>query len=384
MAAKDTGPLDWRIAIVDKSGRPTQEFQRRWATQRNNNALIGAVTLGLGAPTGTPDDGAEYVDTSTTPFTVYFGKDGTWHKADVTKFIELTDVPSSYVGNSKKLLRVKSTEDKLEFFVPTANPTATASDTAVNGTADTYMRSDGAPAVQKGTSSQFGLVKVDGTTITSVAGVISSVGGGGGGPTVSPAIRASNIQSSSAASYTVTWPTGTVLNDIVLIFYGGGFQANVPTGWTSLYTGTGSNYNGKVLAKKMTAGDISTGSVTVTTGGTFNATLSAITINGATWGSLAAVSGEQNASGTLTSSLNALGIFYPTTMALYWGASRGALNVTVVAGGSSVQQALNAANSSGALYAGVPTSALFGVAGTFNYSASGSGFSDVIITVTGV
>jgi hypothetical protein len=62
-----------------------------------------------------------------------------------------------------------------------ANPTATASDTAVNGVATTFMRSDAAPAVQKASASQFGLVKVDGTTITASGGVISSSGGGGGG-----------------------------------------------------------------------------------------------------------------------------------------------------------------------------------------------------------
>lgn len=34
------GPLDWRIAIVDKNGRPTPEFQRRWNTQRNVNTQL--------------------------------------------------------------------------------------------------------------------------------------------------------------------------------------------------------------------------------------------------------------------------------------------------------------------------------------------------------
>jgi hypothetical protein len=59
-----------------------------------------------------------------------------------------------------------------------ANPTATASDTAVNGTATTFMRSDAAPAIQKASSTQFGLVKVDGTTVTATGGVISASGGG--------------------------------------------------------------------------------------------------------------------------------------------------------------------------------------------------------------
>ncbi len=61
------------------------------------------------------------------------------------------------------------------------NPTATASDVAVNGIAATFMRSDAAPAIQKATAAQFGLVQVDGVTITEAAGVISAVGGGGGG-----------------------------------------------------------------------------------------------------------------------------------------------------------------------------------------------------------
>lgn len=61
-----------------------------------------------------------------------------------------------------------------------ANPTGTAADTAVNGVATTFMRSDAAPAVQKASSSLFGIVKVDGSTITATGGVISAPGGGSG------------------------------------------------------------------------------------------------------------------------------------------------------------------------------------------------------------
>lgn len=52
-----------------------------------------------------------------------------------------------------------------------ANPTATASDTAVNGVATTFMRSDGAPAVQKASNTQFGLVEGDNVTVTCSSGV---------------------------------------------------------------------------------------------------------------------------------------------------------------------------------------------------------------------
>jgi hypothetical protein len=55
-----------------------------------------------------------------------------------------------------------------------ANPTATAGPAAINGSATTFMRSDAAPAVQKASSSQFGIVEVDNTTITSNAGVITA------------------------------------------------------------------------------------------------------------------------------------------------------------------------------------------------------------------
>lgn len=61
-----------------------------------------------------------------------------------------------------------------------ANPTATAGPTAVNGTATTFLRSDGAPAIQKASSSVFGIVEVDGTSITASGGVISATTGGSG------------------------------------------------------------------------------------------------------------------------------------------------------------------------------------------------------------
>lgn len=146
------GPLDWRIPIVTADGRPTSEFQRRWALQMANNSQIGGITLGAGPPPAipAPANGAQYADTSTSPYTVYIASGGTWH---------LAGSPT----------------------ITGANPTATASDVAVNGSANTFMRSDASPAIQKASASQFGIVKVDGTTITESGGVISATGGGGGG-----------------------------------------------------------------------------------------------------------------------------------------------------------------------------------------------------------
>lgn len=139
---QDIGPLTFNVSIVDGNGRPSPEFQRRWNTQRNNNGLIGSITLGKGPPTGKPDDGAEYVDITTTPYTLYVGSDGAWH----------------LIGPLA------------------ADPTAIAGDVAVDGTATTFMRSDSAPAVQKASDSQFGIVEVDGFTILADTGVISTGG----------------------------------------------------------------------------------------------------------------------------------------------------------------------------------------------------------------
>lgn len=82
-----------------------------------------------------------------------------------------------------------------------ANPTATAADTAVNGSATTCMRSDAAPAVQKASSSVFGIVKVDGTTITSSGGVISASSSGTTGYTWAfPNLASSTLSGAPAAA----------------------------------------------------------------------------------------------------------------------------------------------------------------------------------------
>lgn len=233
---QNLGPLDWRIAIVTKDGRPTPEFQRRWALQRTNNGLIGFVGTGDGPPTDPPTgDGEVYIDVTSVPNVLYVGFNGDWDVVGVVNFTDLKDVPQDYVGSANKLVQVDMAEDGLVFtdlsdildqlgsdqgdiiyrgsagwvtlipgtdgqFLTThgvaadptwttgpvgANPTATISDTVVNGTATTFMRSDAAPAAQKASSSLFGIVKVDGTSITATAGVISATGGGGGGSVTS-------------------------------------------------------------------------------------------------------------------------------------------------------------------------------------------------------
>jgi len=115
MAVKDTGPLDWQVPIVDNSGRPSPEFQRRWNQQRTNNDAIGIITTGSGAPTGTPKDGQGYVDIAAVPPAEYVGFGGVWKKVGVFSFTQLADAPSSYTGSGGKLVKVNPGATGLTF-----------------------------------------------------------------------------------------------------------------------------------------------------------------------------------------------------------------------------------------------------------------------------
>lgn len=111
----DIGPLDWRVGIVDKAGRPTPEFQRRWNLQRANNGDIG-FTVGHGPPVGTPaKDGLTYIDIDTDPTTEYISNGGVWLQVAAMTFLQLLDTPNAYTGQAGKTAKVNSGENALEF-----------------------------------------------------------------------------------------------------------------------------------------------------------------------------------------------------------------------------------------------------------------------------
>lgn len=99
-----------------------------------------------------------------------------------------------------------------------ANPTATAGSAAVNGSATTFMRSDAAPAVQKATGAQFGIVEVDGATITESGGVITVNGGaffipnaGSTGTTINKLAKVTGAPSTAVITATTDSPSSTAL-----------------------------------------------------------------------------------------------------------------------------------------------------------------------------
>lgn len=203
MAVQDLGPLDWKTPIVAGNGTPTPEFQRRWNQQRVNNTFIGGVTIGVGAPTGTPADGAEYLDTSTTPFTLYVGSAEAWHKVSPFAFTQLTDTPTSYSGAGLDLVQVKSTADGLKFS--TLSSILDGAFSSAQG-AVLYRGASAWAALAPGTSGDVL------TTAGAGANPSWAAGGGGGG-----------------SSYEAS-PAVPVLSGFTLVNGGGASTSTVATG----------------------------------------------------------------------------------------------------------------------------------------------------------
>jgi hypothetical protein len=130
-----------------------------------------------------------------------------------------------------------------------ANPAATAGPTAVNGSATTFMRSDGAPAVQTATTSQLGLVQPDGTTIKVASGVISAPPSftsrtvTGTTDTILAADLGNTVFYNSASAVAVSQPapSGSFANSF------GVNLCNINTGAVTVTPGSGTIYGGSTL-----------------------------------------------------------------------------------------------------------------------------------------
>lgn len=158
------------------------------------------------------------------------------------------------IASLKQLLGISSGAT-----IRSANPTGTASDTAVNGILTTYMTSDSAPAVQKGSASQFGIVKVDNTTITASGGVISAVQVSGANPSATAGPVAVNgtattymrsdaappIQKASASQFGIVEVDGSTIQSVagVISAVGSNISTNADANIDRMFFGSGNDGN---------------------------------------------------------------------------------------------------------------------------------------------
>jgi hypothetical protein len=150
-----------------------------------------------------------------------------------TNFMRADATPAVQKGSNSQFgivqvdgTTITSTLGVISAAAAPANPTATAGPNAVNGSAVTYMRSDAAPAVQVGSSSQKGILQVDGTTITATAGVISAVSSAstGANPTATVGATAVNGSATTFMRSDAAPPikNNFILSDITFVMNGAG------------------------------------------------------------------------------------------------------------------------------------------------------------------
>lgn len=185
-----------------------------------------------------------------------------------------------------------------------------------------------------------------------------------------PLIRGSGIQASSASSFTVSWPTGTIAGDQAFILAVGGYHPSCPTGWQA-YSPLGSTWNGVICRKILTSGDITAGSVVVSFDGSYDAVLAIITLQGGAADLVEVLaSSSSGASAALTEPRPGANFY-----AIYFGSNRAASTDTI-SRGSLLRQANDGSAASGALYAETaPTSGSV----TYSYSAGGGNYQVLLV-----
>jgi hypothetical protein len=218
-----------------------------------------------------------------------------------------------------------------------------------------------------------------GISITNGSGSITI---SGASAPAAPAVRGTGIQASSASSYTVSWPSGTVAGDTAIIFAAGGWYPSTPSGWTLIANSPGSYWQGAVFAKILTSSDITAGSVTVSFSGTYDSVVSIVTYQGGA--TVWAATSVQSGSGATSASISSPTGVVSTDSLLYFGSNRAASTNTVSIG-TLQRQANDGSNGSGCLYTDARSSGSVysGTFPNFLFSSAGSGYFLAVVAVRG-
>lgn len=200
---------------------------------------------------------------------------------------------------------------------------------------------------------------------------VLDLGGGSSTGAGSLTLRSSSIQQGGAvSSFAATLPAGAAAGDTCFLFTGGAWgTSTVGSGWTRLDNMQGGNYNGAVYYKVLTAGDISTGTVTVTFAGSANATVAMACFNGSPRG-IRFLDASRNSSGSTSRALASDSTPRNGDYVLCWGSCQ--LNGARSCNVGSPLQTVSGANSSSVLNGGsLGASGAFTT--TFTYGATPTG-----------
>ena len=133
-------------------------------------------------------------------------------------------------------------------------------------------------------------------------------------------IRGSNSQTSTTTSLTIALPSGTQAGDFALLFVSNGHPPSVPSGWTVLYSESVIIQEGYAASKTLTSGDISAGSVTVSSGA-FNMIAQIVTFVGPT-GGVRETDAATVAGGVVSQSQTTSGAVLSTDTGIFFSTSR--------------------------------------------------------------
>jgi hypothetical protein len=194
----------------------------------------------------------------------------------------------------------------------------------------------------------------------------------GGPSSTTPTVRSIALTTpTSASSFAVSFPSGAAADDLCVIAWGGGFSMTTPTGWTCADFQAGTNWNGGVFIKRLTSGDVSTGSVTISAAGSFNATFGVWAIQTGTWIRVVAPTSSVRTSSNATTQVVWSQTPSSTDRVLYFSSARGSLTCTFSAGVSNTS-ANAGANSSGIMGQNSSAPGELGVTETATYSGTPS------------
>lgn len=211
-------------------------------------------------------------------------------------------------------------------------------------------------------------------TVDAKGRVTAASNGSGGGGGTTPTVRNSTCTSlASVSSTSVAWPSGTVAGDVVVIFAAHGWAVNTPSGWTTIDSKPGTNWNGGVVAKVMTSADITAGSVTLTFSGSYNGVVAAVTINGTTVQNYINKGSTQSSSGATTAQ-ESVSLTDSTDLVLCFASTRLSTTCSVTNSGAVALASSSGSNASGAVASLSNASDIFGTTVNNSFGSSGTGY----------